>query len=39
MLRRILKREIRIGKESQDPRLLKQLEEINNKLEELDSGL
>jgi metallo-beta-lactamase family protein len=38
-LRRKLRREIRMGKESQDTRLPKQLEEINRKLEELDSEL
>jgi len=38
-LRRKLKREIRMSKESREPRWLKQLEEINHKLEKLDSEL
>ena len=38
-LRRKLKREIRMGREVQEPHLLKQLEEINKKVEKLDSEL
>ncbi len=38
-LRRKLKREIRIGKEVHSPQRLKQLEEINKKVEELDKEL